>query len=184
MTAGRPATARSLLLTGLPGCGKTTLVRRVIDRLGTARLAGFYTEERRGPDGRRVGFDAIGLNGGTTTLASVASSSRDRVGRYGVELRGFEELIRDELERDDEDVDLFVIDEIGKMECLSARFVALTRQLLDGARPVLATVAMKGGGFIGRVKERRDVELVEVTPGNREDLVGVLAERLRSALPT
>ena len=55
---------RHILLTGLPGCGKTTLVRRVIEPLTDLRLAGFYTGEPRGTDGRRVGFEAIGLNDG------------------------------------------------------------------------------------------------------------------------
>jgi nucleoside-triphosphatase THEP1 len=31
----------NLLLTGLPGCGKTTVVRRVVELPGSRRLAGF-----------------------------------------------------------------------------------------------------------------------------------------------
>lgn len=174
--------ATNLLLMGLPGCGKTTLVRRVIEQLRDVRIAGFYTQELRGSDERRVGFAAIVLNGGSTTLASVRSKSRNRVGKYGVELQGFEELIRDELQRPNEDVDLFVVDEIGKMECFSPMFVALTQQLLDGGTPVLATVAMKGGSFIRQVKERNDIELLAVTPGNRDDLVGVLSQRIRTLM--
>ncbi|MBU4398537.1 MAG: nucleoside-triphosphatase, partial [Planctomycetes bacterium] len=46
---------KNLLLTGPPGCGKTTVVRRVIERLCDHRLAGFYTKEIR-QQGSRVGF--------------------------------------------------------------------------------------------------------------------------------
>ena len=60
------ATIKNVLLTGPPGCGKTTVIRRVVERSGERRLAGFYTQEIR-QHGQRVGFEAIGLNGQTTT---------------------------------------------------------------------------------------------------------------------
>ena len=49
-----PSPAKNLLLTGPPGCGKTTVVRRVIHQLSHLRLAGFYTEEMRRP--RQTGW--------------------------------------------------------------------------------------------------------------------------------
>jgi nucleoside-triphosphatase len=36
-------TGRVLLITGMPGVGKTTLIRRVAERLHGVRLGGFYT---------------------------------------------------------------------------------------------------------------------------------------------
>ena len=38
---------KNLLLTGPPGCGKTTVIRRVIERLGHLRLTGLYTQKVR-----------------------------------------------------------------------------------------------------------------------------------------
>jgi nucleoside-triphosphatase len=64
---------------------------------------------------------------------------------------GFERLINKELATDP-DVDLIVVDEIGKMECFSRRFVDLVRKLIESRLPVLASVAMKGGGLIQEVK--------------------------------
>ena len=55
-------TAKNLLLTGPPACGKTTVIRRLIERLTDLRLAGFYTQELR-EHGQRVGFEAVGLSG-------------------------------------------------------------------------------------------------------------------------
>jgi len=46
---------RILLLTGAPGVGKTTLVRRAAEGLSGLRVAGFTTEEIR-DGGRRRGF--------------------------------------------------------------------------------------------------------------------------------
>jgi nucleoside-triphosphatase len=171
--------ARHILLTGFAGCGKTTLVRRILEQLLGLRLAGFYTQELRDDASRRVGFQAIALNGGSTTLATVRSKSKTRVGKYGVELPDFELLLDNEFNRRAADVDLFVIDEIGKMECFSRRFVELIGRLLDGDVPVLATIALKGGGFMAAVKQRSDVELVKVHEGNRDNLAGELAERIR-----
>ncbi len=50
--------SRILLLTGLPGVGKTILVRRVLARLDALRVAGFTTEEIR-KGGRRLGFRIV-----------------------------------------------------------------------------------------------------------------------------
>ena len=51
---------KKLLLIGPPGCGKTTVLRRVVERLSGLRLAGFYTREIR-QRGQRAGFEAVGL---------------------------------------------------------------------------------------------------------------------------
>jgi nucleoside-triphosphatase len=169
----------NLLLTGLPGCGKTTVGRRVIERLVDLRLAGFYTQEIR-QHGQRVGFEAVGLSGRSATLAHVDFRSHHRVGRYGVDLGGFEAILQVELAKPTGQVDIFVIDEIGKMECLSRVFVGAVTSILDSQVPVLATVAAKGSGLIAAVKARPDVEIVTVTPANWGDLPDVLVERVRS----
>ncbi len=65
------AIAENILLTGLPGCGKTTVVRHVVELLKARRLAGFYTEELR-EHGQRVGFAAVGTHGQSATLGGQA----------------------------------------------------------------------------------------------------------------
>lgn len=169
---------KNILLTGTPGCGKTTVVRRVVERLSGRRLAGFYTEEVR-HGGKRVAFEAVGLGGDRIVLAHVHIASKHHVGRYGVDLEWFESLARRELRKPFEEVDLFVIDEIGRMECLSEIFVELATRVLDGPVPVLATVAAKGSGFIERAKKRSDVQVTVVTAENRDSLPVILADRLR-----
>lgn len=167
---------QQILLTGQPGCGKTTVVERIIQRLASLRLAGFYTREMR-ERGQRVGFQAVGLHDETALLAHVDSRSPARVGRYGVELEEFEEIVTAELGLSTEDVDLFVIDEIGKMECFSQEFVDSVRRILRSGVPLLATVALRGGGFIREIKRWPNVELVTVTPLNREELPEEVARR-------
>jgi nucleoside-triphosphatase len=177
------AAAKHLLLTGSPGCGKTTVIVRLLERLHDLRLAGFYTQEVR-ERGQRVGFEAIGQSGERAILAHVRSRSRQRVGRYGVEPAALDALIQAELLRPTDEVDAFLIDEIGKMELLCPSFVAVVPRLLDGKVPVIATVALRGGGLIAAVKVRADVCLIDVSQVDRDgfldELERWLRERLRS----
>jgi len=99
--------------------------------------------------------------------------------KYGVELPDFEQLIRGELKRPGEVVDLFVVDEVGQTECFSQLFVRQLQTLLNGPTSLLLTVSMKGSGFIAEVKRRAGFELIEVTGKDRDELADTLAERLR-----
>ena len=162
----RDSRAQALLITGVPGSGKTTVVKKVAGMLSESRVRGFVTKELR-RDGRRVGFELSTFAGDHSLLAHVDVDSRHRVGRYGVDIDAFDQIAQDALALDDA-VDVYLVDEIGKMECLSATFCTAMRRLLDSGRPVVATVALRGGGFIAQVKERDDVEIWTVTIANRD----------------
>jgi nucleoside-triphosphatase len=162
------ASAHVLLITGRPGSGKTTLLRTVAASLAGWRLRGFYTEEIRAR-GQRRGFRIVTFDGQTALMAAVDLPKTRRVGRYGVDVAVIDEVADSALTRR-AGIDLYLVDEIGKMECLSARFVAAMRALLDSPERVIATVARRGGDFIAEVKQRSDVELWELTSGNRDAL--------------
>jgi nucleoside-triphosphatase len=169
-------TKRHLLITGLPGTGKTTLLIRLARSLAELRPAGFYTEEIR-ERGERLGFRLMSLDGREGILAHVEFRGKERVGRYGVDVKGFEKFLA-QLDLTSTPSPLVFIDEIGKMECLSPRFIELVRMLLDSGKTVVATVARHGEGLIAAVKGRADCELVEVTPANRERLAEELEARI------
>ena len=88
------------------------------------------------------------------------------------------QLIRAELSEQVADPDVWVIDEIGRMECLSKLFVSSTRQIFTSLGPVLATVAAKGDGFISEAKHLQGVALISVLPTNRDQLPAIIVERL------
>ena len=169
-----------ILITGLPGVGKTTLVREVAHRLSHAHPAGFYTEEIR-VRGTRHGFRLVSLDGRRQILSRTDHGGPYRVGRYGVDVAGFERLLA-ELDLRHCPSHLIIIDEIGKMECLSQRFREEVEALLDSTRTVIATIALKGDGFIRRVKARPNCRLMTVTVGNRDHLAGDVATTVRDSL--
>jgi len=158
--------------------GKTTLVQKIIERMRSVNMAGFLTAEIRGM-GSRLGFELQGLNGERRILAHVEIDSRHRVGRYGVDTRGFEEFLA-ALGLLNPDVELIVIDEIGKMELFSDRFRSLVRAALNSDKQVLASISLKGNEFIRKTKQRSDVHLLEVTHDNRNRLPEVIINGLQT----
>lgn len=145
-----------MFLTGNPRVGKTTLVRGIIERLKEINRAGFYTEEKR-QRGQRVGFRIITLDGSEGTLASVGRKE-PKVGRYTVHVKEFEDLVLPLLDPAVTPADIYVIDEIGKMELLSPRFRTKVIDLLAQPTHLLATIANKGKGFVEQIKNRNDID--------------------------
>ncbi len=119
--------------------------------------------------GARRGFRLVGFDGTDRVMAHVDLPKTRRVGRYGVDVAAVDAAAA-ALLAPEAAVDVYLVDEIGRMECLSARFVAAMRALLAGAVPVVATVAARGGGFIAEVKRMPVCVSWEVTHGNRDEL--------------
>jgi nucleoside-triphosphatase len=141
------------------------VLQTVADALPAGRRAGFVTEEIR-VRGERRGFALVTFDGRRAVMADVARAGPPRVGKYGVDVEVLETVARTALAVRARAI--YVVDEIGKMECLAPAFVEATRALLDARVPLVATVGQRGGGFIGAVKRRPDVTLWEVTRANRD----------------
>lgn len=157
-----------LLLTGVPGIGKTTVLRRVAERLAPRPLGGFYTAELRAA-GERLGFQLCTFAGEERVIAHVDFPGPARVSHYGVDVAAIDAVVEAALAFDTAR-DVYLVDEIGKMECLSGRFVTAMRRLLDSPALVVATVAARGTGLIAEARARADAELWEVRRDNRDRL--------------
>src|ERR671924_596149 len=128
-----------LLLTGAPGIGKTTIIKNIAEWFKGKRLGGFYTEEIR-EHGERHGFRLVTFDGQERVIAHVDFPRTHCVGKYGVDVAVLDEVVGPALVLDDA-VTVYLVDEIGKMECLSVRFIAAMRALLKSPMTLVAAVA-------------------------------------------
>ena len=116
---------KHILITGSPGIGKTTLIKRLFEEAAVLHPVGFYTEEIR-EGGIRRGFKLVGHDGREGILSHVDISSRYKVGKYRVDVTGFDRFL-DTLKISESNSGLVIIDEIGKMECFSRKFLQANR---------------------------------------------------------
>ena len=167
---------KNILITGLPGVGKTTLIKKVSEQLRVLHPVGFYTAEIR-EKGVRKGFELISFDGRSGILSHTDIKGPYMVGKYGVDIKGFEDFL-ESVPFLNPATNLIVIDEIGKMECLSRKFIGLIKNILDSEKQVIATIALKGGGLIEETKKRDDIRIIEITQSNRESLVSEVLKLL------
>jgi nucleoside-triphosphatase len=170
--------APNILLTGVPGIGKTTAIRKIADLLG-ADASGFYTEEKRAQD-RRVGFEIVTLAGKRAPLSNVDIPGGRRVGRYGVDVASIDSVAVPAIDEAIAAGRIVIVDEIGKMELFSSRFRESVVKAFDAPCPVVAVIMLKQNPFADALKERDDAELIELTMANRDEIPARIVAQLRS----
>jgi nucleoside-triphosphatase THEP1 len=160
-----------MLITGRPGCGKSTLINRLVAAAHQKgmKVGGISTPEFRLSTGRRGGFLIQNIiTGDEEIMASVEFSSSVAVGRYGVNLTAIRDIGVAAIDMAVSEADLVVIDEIGKMELGVPEFLFSVNAALDSSKPVLGTIGLKlSTPEITRIKNRSDVTLILLTPENR-----------------
>lgn len=186
---------KNILVTGPPGCGKSTLIKRLI---AGKKVGGISTPEIR-KDGQRRGFEIVNLkNGKKGILASVDVEEGPRVSKYRVNLKDLDELGSKALEEatSDPEIEIITVDEVGKMECFSERFKRAVVAALESEKKVLAAISYKNlslcsrtlflahaqnkdfDPFIKEIKARADCRLFYLTRGNFEKVLAEIRKTL------
>ena len=166
------------LLTGRPGTGKTSLIKHVVAGM-TGKAVGFYTEEIR-DGGARQGFRLITLDGQEAILAHVNIHSPYRVSKYGVDIDILDRVGVFALKQAAKECELVVIDEIGRMELFSANFREAVLKIINSGTKVLGTIMSSPNPWADAIKHHPQVNLVEVTRTNHQQVLEELLLWLNS----
>jgi nucleoside-triphosphatase len=165
---------KNIFLTGAPSSGKTTVIKKVIENLKFPSN-GFYTEEER-VSGKRIGFLMKTLDGRRGYLAHQDIKSNFHIRRYGVSIDNIETIAVPSIAPINNNI--IILDEIGKMECFSEAFKKAVVNALDSPNIIIGTIAFGGDEFIQGIKNRKDIEILEVTLDNRNTLPYLILEKI------
>lgn len=165
-------------ITGPPGIGKSTVLKRVIEALSSRglKVGGIVCPEVRGEDKRRIGFKIVDVYEGREGWLAVAGEpGTPRIGRYHVRVREAEEVGVKALEYATRNCDVIVIDEIGPMELLSKKLKRTFITAIESGKPVVTVVHHK-------LRDREILEKItkwfRVTIENRRELSREILEEI------
>jgi len=154
---------RNFFVSGAPKSGKTTLLRRIVEELKKRglKVGGFITPEER-HHGTRKGFYVQDIETGKIALLASVDAEGPKVSKYHVDIKSFESVAIPSMTNVD-NYDVFVIDEIGRMELKSQKFISLLDKIFESPVPLIASLHRD---YIGRYGIYGEV--VILTPTNRE----------------
>jgi nucleoside-triphosphatase len=172
-----------VFLTGTPGVGKSTVVRRVAEslRLEGTKVGGMTSGDLRSGSAR-IGFEIRDLSTDEAgVLAHVDRVTGPRIGKYRVNDEDLDRIGAGAILSGIKDADLIVIDEVGPMELTSGRFKEAVRAALACGKPILGTVHRNAQDpLVSEIKSAPRIEVIEVIYQNREDLARSLVERFKA----
>ena len=158
------------LITGKVASGKSTALYKVADMLGVKRCAGLLAGEIL-EAGERKGFYSLGLHSRRRiVLAHKDIEKTHAVEDFGVDLESFEELCQNEFVSalSDEDIRFIIVDEIGRMQLMSARFQKLLEEIAMSEKTLIASICYDDDlDFVREFKRREDMKLFILDEENR-----------------
>jgi len=175
-------------ITGMPSVGKTHTLTKIIDSLENHgyTVGGMITEPVIKKK-KRVGFYVVDwVTKEKEVFAHMDFESKEKVGEYGVDTTALDKIgvpaIANAIAN--EEINIIIIDEIGKMEMLSEKFCEMVVEALDSDKPILVTLHKKSRTpLLQDVRRRDDIRILEVTPVNRNLLPYKIEKIMEEKLP-
>ena len=158
----------NVIITGAPGIGKTTLIKHLIRDLTPVIIRGFYKEAILENDVVK-GYRMITARFDEQIIAHIYFEGPEKFENFGINIDGLNKLVERELNISN-GAELFIVDEIGRMECLSHSFCHSIQKILDSNIPMIASVGQILTSELKAIKSRKDISVIQVTQKNRETL--------------
>jgi nucleoside-triphosphatase len=181
-------TQRSILVSGVPGVGKSSCLERVADACKDMVVDGVISAEIR-RDGKRCGFGMRLISSGSCgILASPDIDSTIRFGtlnpdsgepRLGVTHDFLKNTVCSHLRGIIGEADLIVVDEIGSMQATCDEFIDVVNELIAAGTPLLASISLADDPWIQALRSRGDIPVLELTKSNRDLTTEMLTSYVR-----
>ncbi len=170
-----------ILITGNPGCGKTTLIKDLISEYSkdkTLKISGLITPEIRKLNAR-VGFKLVDLRSREEEILAHKDLQLRNPVKHGNHIINIEKIKRilDEFNKRANDADIIFLDEIGPMELKSKAFELLIEQILFSNKLVIATL---NRNYIDAYKKYGEV--IYLTRENYDEVKAEITEKMNKQL--
>jgi nucleoside-triphosphatase len=180
---GIAITHEAIMITGMPGIGKTTLISNVIEIVKEKGyiVGGMITQEIRDKQ-KRLGFEILDIHTGKKgILAHTNLKKGSKIGKYVVNVEDLDEVgvaaITNSLNRTE--IDLVVVDETGPMELTSEDFRKTVSMAICGNKPFLGTVQFKLCNHLMKILDLTDLpKIIEITYENRNSQVDKISNAI------
>lgn len=171
-----------ILITGSPGVGKTTLLRKIEHflRKNRVQVGGLFSPEIK-IEGKREGFALVDILTGEKGILASKNASGPMVGRYAVNINDIDKIGVRAIEQALKSSEYILIDEIGPMEIKSQKFIKTVQKALSSSRIVIAVIHKRSKDqFIQKIKNREDVILWDIHTDNRDLIYDEIIKTLKS----